>query len=228
MRYGDYIPDSDRGAADWMDSFASALLQDPHRFGVAPATAAYVRQIVDEYLHALTVATTPPTRTTPAIATKDERRNNAKALCRDVAQQIKLNNGVSTEAKKVLGIRPRNPARRQVTAPGSSPILKIITNAGGGHLISCNDSPSPERKAKPFGVKAIQIYKHIGKLGEQPEASVQDIEMDCRFVGQFNRTPFMVKHQRGEKGRTITYWGRWISTRSETGPWSLPASMIAA
>ena len=106
--------------------------------------------------------------------------------------------------------------------------MKIIANPPGGHVLTWNDSISIELKAKPFNAQYLQLYKHVGELGPQVPPAGLDIDRQARCVGNFTKTPITLRHEVDELGRTITYWGRWMSRKGETGPWSLAASMIAA
>jgi hypothetical protein len=93
------------------------------RDDIAPVQAAAIQAAVDLFETALADAVDPAQRTPVNIAAKDEARNNATQLCRQVATLIKYNAGIANPDKMAIGVRPVNPSRNPINCTHTSPIL---------------------------------------------------------------------------------------------------------
>src|SRR5687768_8500324 len=91
----DYIPRRDVDCRAWAANLARQRSVDPARFGVPADLAAELLARVDDFAAALTAATDPPTRTRPAVATKDAARRRLTELARRAARLVKANVDVS-------------------------------------------------------------------------------------------------------------------------------------
>jgi hypothetical protein len=216
----DYIPEADSGALDWMRVFSQGISSAPHSFQLAPADAETIRQAVDAFAAAMSVASSPSTRTKSSVQKKDEARNSAKSICRLYAKLIKFNAGISDSSKISIGVPPEKNSRTRRNVPGN-PLLKVLGATPAQHVLMYHDSATPTRRAMPFGATRLQLFVAIG---DGPSEDVSD----ARFFGSFTSTPMRVKHDPANAGKTATYFGRWGSQRGEFGPWSLPISFTIA
>jgi hypothetical protein len=80
------------------------------------------------------------------------------------------------------------------------------------------DTSTPTTKAKPAGAIGLELRRTIAtNAGTDPEAA--------SLVGIVTKSPTVVAHGSGDRGKLATFWGRW-STRSgpggvaQSGPWS--------
>ena len=46
------------------------------------------------------------------------------------------------------------------------------------------------------------------------------------YVDTDTRTPFIIKFNGEDGGKTVYYWLRWVNSRNEVGPWSKPVSAM--
>lgn len=217
----DYIPTRDVEAVHWMRTFAAAIASAPSAYALSPADAATISDVVQAFANTYAAAAAPTTRTSVTVAQKSEARAAAVAIVRQYAGLIKLNAGISNEAKIAIGIRPLNRQRRRIEVPTSSPLLKLISAAAGSHLLRFNDSNSPTRRAKPFGAAQLQLFVHIG----DEQARSPD---EAPFRGAYTTDAVTVSFDHKDGGKYATYFARWASRRGETGPWSSPVGMHIA
>jgi hypothetical protein len=217
----DYIPDRDADALLWMNAFSSGISADPAKFELSEADAEAISQAVSEYQEALAVATNKATRTEETVNVKDTKRNAAKTLCRHYAIDIKFNSGISDAEKIAIGVRPVNTDRSPVFCPQTSPILSIIAATPGAHTLRYSDSFTPDSAKRPFGAAALQIFAYIGD-------EITDNENLAHLIDTATRNPVVAVFQPEDDGKMITYFGRWIGRRGDTGPWSLGVSMRIA
>jgi hypothetical protein len=216
-----YIPRSDAGAVTWMKAFAGGLVANPARYMLTPGQAAVISETVDEFVAAWSKANCPETRTKSAVSEKDQTRNSAEDICRQYYSLIKINAGISDQAKIDIGVRPENRCRIPIKCPQSSPLLNTIGCTPGRQVLCYHDSSTPDSCAKPFGATELQLFVAISDkvIADRSEA---------KLVGKFTRNPISVGFEPEDGGKRATYYARWVSRRGETGPWSLPVSMHIA
>jgi len=216
-----YIPSTDAGALQWMEAFAAGISANAPLYGLSAADAAGIQAAVDAYATALTVATTPSTRTEVTINDKNNARNAAEQICRQFAILIKFNDGISDGDKIAIGVRPVNNSREPINVPDTSPLLSIIAATPGAQTLRYSDTFTPDSAAKPFGAANLQLF-----------VAVADDEVDdpalASFQGAHTRNPIGVGFTAPDDGKVATYFARWASRKGEVGPWSLPISMRIA
>ena len=216
---GPYIPDDDAGARGWMNNFAKHVASAPAAVGLSAADSALLTALADDFDAAMKQVNDPRTRTTVAIAEKDEARNAAKSTFRFYAMQIKASRGVDDAQKIALGIHVDSGARTPYGAPVNSPLLDILGATPGRHVLRYHDADTPKSRRKPPGVTHLLLFAAIAG-GE-----VRDPEQ-ARFIGAYTRQPFHVDFDAAKHaGKTATYFGRWLTAKGLLGPWSLPISM---
>ena len=217
----DYIPPSDAGARDWMNTFAAGISASPATYGLSPADAGAIQAAVDAYNAAYQVAVDPATRTSVTVNEKDTARNATEQICRQYALLIKHDAGVTDADKLAIGVRPVNPQRRPIACPRTSPILAVIAATPGVHTLRYSDSMTPDRPAKPFGASELQLFVFVG------EAVATD-PAEAKFAGKFTKNPVSISFGPADNRRQATYFARWASRRGEVGPWSASASLAIA
>lgn len=216
-----YIPRSDSGARDWMQTFAGRIEAQPDRFGLSPADAKAIRRAVDAYDAAYVLANSVETRTKKTVCEKDQARNSAEQICRQFASLIKMSGGVSDADKIAIGVRPVNRGRSPITCPQTSPLINVIACTPGAQTLWYRDSMTPDSSAKPFGATELQLFVAISDELMAPRD-------EAKLVGKFTRNPISVSFKAADGGKRATYYGRWVSRRGEVGPWSGPVCMHIA
>jgi hypothetical protein len=217
----DYIPNEDGQALTWMQTFSAGITASPATYDLVAADATAIDAAVDAFAAAYAISSNPATRTPVAINTKDEKRAEAEAICRQYASQIKVNNGVTDSNKIAIGVRPVNTERTPVGQPTTSPLLNIVANTPGVQELRYADSLTPDSGAKPEGVGSLQLFVAVDTApATDPEAA--------DFQAAHTRNPVRVEFDAADDGKVATYFARWANAKGEVGPWSLPVSMRIA
>lgn len=216
-----YIPAEDGKCLTWLQTFANGIQQDPGLYMQSTADANAIRQAVDAFAAAYADAMDPAQRSPTRVADKDDARNEAVQLCRQVAVLIKYNAGISDSDKIAIGIRPVNPSRQPIHVGNTSPLLNVIGATPGAQTVRYADSMTPESGKKPFGATQLQLFVAVG------EAVIDDPDA-AQFYGAFTKNPIGVGFSSADDGKVATYFARWADRRGGTGPWSLPVSMRIA
>jgi hypothetical protein len=217
----DYIPRRDANAAQWAQNFAQHIAATPAAFGLTAGDAATITAAADAFAGALLVAVNEATRTRATVAAKDAARAAMEFLLRHYAQRVRLNRGVSNQLKASLGITIDDTTRTPVGPPVTCPIVTVIGATMGRHMVRFADSADPERRGKPAGVVALQLFVAVAN---QPAGDVRE----ARFAALVTRDPFEMSFEHRDNARIATYFARWQTRRGIVGPWSAPAAFTVA
>jgi hypothetical protein len=217
-----YIPARDEEARAWFLTFIFVLSQNPGLYQVGAADLAAIQGAIDAFIAALDALNVPGGRTPLATDLKLETRAAAEQICRQYAQMIRLNAGISDQAKLNLQINLVNNSRVPLPDPTSNPVLTIVAGTNGAHTVEYSDSLEPDKKRRPVGAARIEIFRVIA---DEP---VTDPNL-AMYIGSYTRNPVGVAYEHADNGKTSTLFGRWAGTRSGVwGPWSPPVSMTIA
>ena len=215
------IPRPDGLALTWMKHLLAGIAAEPSRYDCSQPDCENLAVVVGNYDRAYTLATGETTRTKPSIDDKDVCRAAAEQTCRQFANLIRNNGGISDSDKIAIGIRPANPDRTPIFAPRSSPLLNVVGATPGSQTVRYADSSTPDSGRKPFGAIQLQLFVVVDEAGSfDPEAG--------RLVGNFTRNPVGVAFAHADNGKVATYFARWGGRRGDVGPWSLPVAMRIA
>lgn len=216
-----YIPRNDHLALEWMENLGAKLTATPGLYLVSPADAAAVTAAVNNFGAALAVLGDPAQKNKVTVAAKDDARTAAEQICRQFAMQIKISAAISDDAKISAGIRPINSNRDPIIPPSSSPVLSIFGAGYATHTLRFVDSETPDSRGKPYGVKQMQLFYHVGEApATQPE--------EAKFHGLHTKSPIGIGFDPDDVGKKVTYFSRWCTIKGETGPWSAPVTLSIA
>lgn len=214
-----YIPSTDAAFLAWSVNFSDLITAAPATYGLVPADAVTIQSANDTYAAAQALVDAPSTKTVTTVAAKNSAKNAAIGIYRTYAQQIRNNPGVSNSDKLALGLNLPNNSPSPIPAPVTSPIVSIIGSTPGQHTLRFADSATPDKRSKPFGATALQIFRTIAvSVAADPDAAL--------LVGTFTKQPFAVDYDSGDAGKISTMWGRWVTRTGLVGPWSASVSAV--
>lgn len=216
-----YIPDKQEDQATWALNFTTKITASPTTYGLTAPDAVTIAGAVNPFLAALAVATTPATRTSVTVNTKDTTRANMLLICRQFAQQIVKNPGVTDANKIALGLNPGPTGPTPIPAPVTEPILGLVKMTHLSGQFRASDSATPDVRAKPFGAVAMELWRFIGTTTPVgPE--------DATFNGLVTKQPFVQSFDAGDVTKKVWLWGRWVTRTGLVGPWSTALQTIIA
>jgi hypothetical protein len=216
-----FVPRDDANALIWMQAFSSGISSSSATYQLSASDAITIANAVQAFSDALALAEAPLTRTPGNVNAKDVARNAAESLCRQYALAIKVNNGISDQSKIDIGVRPPSTTREPIFCPQTSPLLNVAAATPGSHMVTYADSMDPNKKAKPFGAAALQLFVAI------KDTATENVD-EAKFLGLFTTTPVETEFTEADDGKCATYFARWSGKRGDVGPWSLPISMRIA
>lgn len=215
-----YIPARDADFDAWGNNFQTVIAANPAAFGLASGDATAITASFNAWHADYVLVTTPGSRTSPNIAAKDVQKASSLVVFRTYAQQIQANAGVSNTNKAAAGLTVRATGRTPIPAPGTAPILGLVGNTPGVMTGKFSDTSTPSTKAKPFGALQLEIWYQIAPTaGPDPTMAI--------YSQVVTKSPFSFDTPTGALGKSTILFGRWVTRRGLTGPWSAPLSFTA-
>jgi len=221
MSTGDYIPKGDAQALLFFQTMQQEIALDPPQFGLLPADADALNDVLQPFAAAM--GTAPGIKSPVITSERRDTRETCEALFRQYAMIIRNDAGVSDQAKILIGIRPINPNRTEIPCPTTSPEIGIVSATPGVHTIRFSDPENGGSKAKPRGARSFELYVGIA----DKDVLITDPTL-CQYYGAFTKNPIGVQFAASENGMQATYYGRWAGANGDTGPWSVPATLVIA
>tara|TARA_R110002153_G_scaffold59699_2_gene162720 strand:- start:820 stop:1512 length:693 start_codon:yes stop_codon:yes gene_type:complete len=219
-----YIPTSDAGFNSWITNFATLLTADPTAVGETAGTAVVMQADADAWTATYTAASDPITRTSPAVAAKDNARFAAQNTARPIAMRINANIAVTDQQRSDYGLTIRKTIPTPIPAPTSFPQLTLRKATPLQHTMGYTDSDLGTGKAKPFGVVGVQIYRAVG--------TVEATDPGQAFYNEtVTKAPFTSNFGGDDVGKVCTYFARYVTKagpagKAQVGPWSAAVNVF--
>jgi hypothetical protein len=215
----DYIPVKDLEFNVWQDRLVLKLTPNITIWGILPADFAVVKEKQTNWIEAFSAASSKKNRSTPDVAAKNETRAiYEKEIRKFVAQWLSNNPKVTNSDRESMGLPLPDDSRTPAPVPSTRPAGRIDFSQRMQHVVHFKNETGTG-KAKPEGVHGCEIWVKIGT--EAPK-----IASELQFLATCTRSPYKKDFESSDAGKTAWYWLRWVNTRGEQGPWSLPVSAM--
>lgn len=218
-----YLPRREAELDLWLANFAGLIAGNPAKYHRTAGEALQITQAFEAWHSAYLLASSPATRTAPAIVAKDEARRAALIVARRLAAAIRADAGIDDELKLGLGLQPPHfhPSNTPHPAPGTYPLLMPTAMSVGSQTIRAVDSASPARRARPKGTIGLLVFRTVedGPAADPARAQFLALATTSAVESRFNQS---------DHGKTATYFARWVNARGDPGPWGPAASMPIA
>jgi len=217
-----YIPTKESLMNNWLTNFSTLISANPSMYGLVAADATAIAAQVAVWTAAYTLCTSPTTKTAANVSAKNTAKVNTLAFIRPYAQQIANNVGVTSANKIALGLNPKTSTPTPITPPNSNPVLSILSMQPGVVNLTYRDSlTSPSSKAKPYGVRSLQLY---GMASTTPITNPALIAQ----CGIFTKSPLQFTYPSGyTPGSTWYFVARWATQKGQTSPYSPIIQVVA-
>ncbi|MFZ0407306.1 MAG: hypothetical protein WAM11_04245 [Cyanobium sp.] len=214
-----YIPPKDADLLAWGANFSDLITADPATYQLTTADALTIQTAYDNYAAAQALVDNPGTKTSVTVASKNSLKQVFIGIARTYSSQIRINAGITNEAKLDLGLNLPNNSPSPIPAPTSSPIITVVGTTPGSATIRYADSNTPSSRAKPQGVLQLELYVGASTttLGPPPATPL---------YGLVTRQPFAVMFDAEDAGKTATMYSRWTTRTGLTGPWSAAVTCV--
>lgn len=209
-----YLPAKIVSFAAFALNFNTLMTATPAKYGFTAGDAAALNVAYVTFNNAYAVSQNAGTRTSPAIAATQAARNALTVVIRNMARLVQANAGVADADKQALGLPIHDTTPTPTPAPATSPIIGIVAATPGELTATYRDQNStPQSRAKPVGVKFLEVHMFAGTTAPASEAATP-------YLMDVTRTPFAIPTQPGDAGKTAFVYARWKNAKGQVGPWS--------
>lgn len=220
------IPNTDSGFNDWFNTFRTLIAANPTNYGLVSGDATNITNQWNAWNAAYQPTLVPSSRTTPAIATKDNAKYDALAVIRPYYRQIQGNGAVSDALKNGIGVVVPSSTRTPQTTPTSTPVFTLRQLQPLRAQLSYRDNVNPTGKAKPGRNVTVQLFAAFGtEPAEDPSAG--------SYLVGLTKSPGWIEFDEANRGQVVTIWGRYSITGgaggvNQEGPFGVPVSFTIA
>lgn len=218
---GPYVPRKHMKFRRWAFVFTSRVAKDPASVGLSDHIAEDLRAAFQRFNELYDFAQIPSQRTVTSVSAMNQARKVLEKKCRMYAQRIKNDPEVDDLVKRALFLRLGRHRRMEISALSSQPILHVVSASSGRHVLRWWDNRSAPGRRKPKDAAALLLFAVVAdrQCGDPRQA---------QYVGTYTRQPMRIDWPASTAGKTISYFGRWITASGKEGPWSAPMSMQIA
>jgi hypothetical protein len=218
----DFIPSTDVGFLDWSTNFSTQLTAAPTAIGLVAGDATAYANLHNAYNDAYVDAVTPATRTSVTITSKNVTKRDAIAKARALVKKAQASSVTNDGARVLFGMNIPDPVASEIPAPGTRPLVQVVSNAGNQHTLKLRDEATPTSQKKPNNVLSAEIWV---KIDGAPPTGIDQ----CQYRGDMTRNPFAIAFAGSDTGKPAYYIARWKTARGIVGPESAPSlATIAA
>jgi hypothetical protein len=217
---------NDVKAAAQVKGFAGTIAREPQRYGILAEDAGALLAAAERFAATLRKARFAGSRSTIATREKNEARAEAKRLMERAARSIRVNENVTPIMLHELGMQPAAQRRRRHAVPQESPRLRFVRALHEGGAASPVHElefgvPGGHRNRKAEGAVRLELYMAlVPPDGEVPERISSVYGEHPLHLGGFTRSPSRVEPRIANVPMLIVYWGRWVGSNNDLGPWS--------
>lgn len=154
---------------------------------------------------------------------KQQAREELTAKMRPMAEQMRGKNKMgSLPAAELLlaGVPVADTTPSAPPVPTTRPVLTIDAGQRLQHIYHWRDEGTPTSKARPAGVKHLELRIATTAAGASAPADPDAYP----HVATDPATPHLLAFDAADGAKTAHVLGRWVNTAGEPGPWSTPVN----
>jgi hypothetical protein len=208
-----YIPPKDSDLLAFANTYATTVAVNPSIYGLVAGDSTTITNAVNTYAAAQAVVDNPATKSVTTVNAKNAAKQAMIGILRTYSAQIRLNPGVSNDAKLAIGLNLPNNTPTPVPAPVTVPILTVIGQQAGTITVRFADSTTPDKRSKPAGAVQLELWLGV-------ETAVVTDPTLCTKVATITKQPVAITFPIGSSGKVYTFFGRWLTRRGLAGDWS--------
>jgi hypothetical protein len=202
-----YIPTQQAKLVNWAENFQSLVVANPSVYGLQPADAATINSYITAFTAAYAISnkSSPSTRTPASITNTNNTQAAMLGIVRTYAQQIKVNQGVTSENKQALGLNVSSASRTPIPVPSTAPVIAIVGSTPLTFTMTIKDPTAPvSNRKKAVGARFYTIFYTLLATTAPPPTVVSTTVL---AIG--TKTPFPASFPVGSSGMMAYLWGAW-------------------
>ncbi len=211
----DYIPVTDQDYDQWLTNFVTYARDNQAELGLSDADLAPLLASYPQWQTSWSELQVAQTAVETARQAKTDQRQLTQDQARSLVAMIQANPAVTDTQRVALQITVKSTIRSATPIPTTRPLPRLEQTGRLQHTIHFVDETTPNRRAKPSGIRGCQIWVFVGDTAPLDPN-------DFQYLGTDTRTPYVSNFESEEGGQLAHYYLRWVNTRDEPGPWSNP------
>ena len=144
----------------------------------------------------------------------------APALALVYNNHLVNNVNISAADKLAMGIHEMSVTGTPVPKPKEAPRVNITYGAALQHIMNMRNAAT-NRIGKPKGVGFMELWY---KIGDPAPMGLLDVPLKANIHLSGEAITFLLS----QKGMTVYYFARWVTTKGEYGPWGAYFSAVIA
>jgi hypothetical protein len=213
MTSKDYLPKAYHLLLTWLINFMGYLIPNISRFGITSAKVTPIQTQVTQFQTAQAKAELPNAGSADRLVRKERAAAISKAIRIFVNANLRYNELVTDEDRKLLGLTIPDDEPTPETEPATIPVVDFIDTTLLRRIILHIKDMNGKSRAKPRGVHGVEIVWAI--LDASP-SSIDDL-IHSTFSTRLHH-PFDFDENR--RGKIVWFCLRWENNRGQKGPWS--------
>jgi hypothetical protein len=208
----DYIPTTLAEFGLFFDDLAAAIAANKTRWGIPDDEATDLQTAHLTFKTLFATAKDPATRTSVAIAQRNDAKTALTAKARQMIEfRIRRNPAVTTADLIAIHLKPYNPPSPLPT-PMTIPEIEVETPHPRVLHIKFREN-NARRSGKPAGVHGLEC---LWVIAETPPIHIKDL-LHSAFT---TRNPLELSFDEDERGKRVYFTVRWESGTGKKGLWS--------
>lgn len=216
-----YFPSIESDLRLWTENFHTLITATPTLYGLVAGDATIIAAACTDWetnYDALVTARASHTETPAMVLDKDVAKAEMQVVCRSYSQSVRNNPNVSDANKLALGLTLVDTTRTPIPPPTTYPVLQLSAPGPLTQTLKYADNETPTRRARPAGASAMEVFITVGTApAVDPSAS--------QYRRLITRQPFVFDFASDQAGKIATYFGRWINSKGDAGPFSAATSL---
>jgi hypothetical protein len=205
MRF-DFFPDREADMLAWGRAFTQQLSSREGHFGVPDDMVASMVDAQAAFEEAYLLATSPSTRTSGNIASKNDARTQMERVARLIARWLGQSVLTNAEDRLALGLNVPKQRVHQIAPPSAAPIVRVLRIDGADVAIRLIDAERSSSRALPDGAAWATI---VHCMSEQ-----EPMSRDAwQFSAQSNRTTLTLSFDPSLLVGTPVFISAWWNSR---------------
>jgi hypothetical protein len=210
------FPTTDSGLLAWSQNVLDLITPAPAMYGLVAADVTTYQAVHDIYASAL-AACDPPQRSKSAVVAKNAARTNLKNAATLLANKIYASPTVTDAQKVELGMPPRS-SPSPIPAPGTEPVINVVSTNGWTVRIRLRDAEGSSR-GKPAGTIGASVFSYVGPTAP-PDLASWKFEGS---TGRVNKIDVQFSEELAS-GTKVWFTAFWFNGRKQSGPATEPIS----
>jgi len=209
----DLIPKKESELGPFLQTFLDGSLGHEVVLGITVGERDAVNDAKDDWINGLAAAEAARVALDNALLIKNQARAVAATLMRAINAKVQAKLPGPDPLKDSVGLPIRDTTPTRAPVPATRPLLVVNTSQRLEHKLTYRDEATPLSRAKPPGVREIEVWCKIGSPAPA-DAS------ECVLMGTSSTSSLRVTHKGADAGKAAYYLGRWKNAHAECGPWS--------